>query len=111
LAAGDRGSLGGDGHVQTFPNSVQSDDAAWTTGRVVFHDAPLARVAAELHRWYGVELHADSALLQQHVTTTFENGDSIDQILKNLGLMLGARVDREGDSATIQSIRGSAPVR
>jgi Fe2+-dicitrate sensor, membrane component len=112
LAAGDRGSLTLDGQVRAYRKAVRSDDASWTTGRVVFHDASLTRIAGEIRRWYGVELHvADSSLLTQHVTTTFDDGDSIDQVLKSIALALGARVDRQGDSATIHSNRGSAMVR
>jgi transmembrane sensor len=111
LAAGDRGSLAPDGQVRAFPHTV-NDDAAWTTGRLVFRDASLARVAAELHRWYGVELQiADSALLKRTVNTTF-NGEPIDQMLKIIELTLGGvRVERHGDSATVSLIRGQNSAR
>jgi len=109
LAAGDRGSLTAGGQVRAYPKTVRSDDTTWTTGRVVFHDASLARISSEIRRWYGVELRvADSSLLAQHVTTTFDDSDSIDQVLKSLALILGARVDRQGDSATIHASRGSS---
>ena len=112
LAAGDRGSLTVDGQVHAYPKTGRSDDATWTTGRVVFHDASMARISGEIRRWYGVELRvADSSLLTQHVTTTFDDNDSIDQVLKSLALVLGARVERHGDSATIHSNRGSPIVR
>jgi transmembrane sensor len=109
LAAGDRGSLSADGEVRSFPKTVRSDDTTWTTGRVVFHDASLARISGEIRRWYGIELRvADSSLLSQHLTTTFDDTDSIDQVLKSLALTLGARVDRQGDTATLHSNRGSS---
>lgn len=108
LAAGDRGSLTSSGDVRAYPKAVRSDDAAWTTGRVVFHDASLTRIAGELRRWYGVDLRvADPSLAQRHVTTTFDDGDSIDQVLKSIALSLGARVERQGTSATIYSNRGT----
>ncbi len=110
LAAGDRGSLTPDGTVHSHPRSV-ADDAAWTTGRLVLRDASLARVAGELHRWYGVELRvADSSLLSRHVTASF-NGESVDRVLEIIGLALGARIERYGDSATIHAIHGSAVAR
>lgn len=112
LAAGDRGSLTVDGQVHAYPKTVRSDDTTWTTGRVVFHDASIARISGEIRRWYGVELRiADSSLLTQHVTTTFDDNDSIDQVLKSLALVLGARVERQGDSATLHSNHGSSIVR
>ena len=110
LSAGDRGSMSADGQVRAYPHSV-TDEAAWTTGRLIFRDASLARVAGELRRWYGVNLRiADSSLVNRHVTATF-NGEPVDQVLKIIGLTLGARIERQGDSATVTSIRGSATAR
>jgi len=110
LAAGDRGSLAAQGEVRAYPHTV-TDDAAWTTGRLVFRDASLARVAGELHRWYGVELHvADSSLIHRTVNTSF-NGEPIDEVLKIIGMALGVRIDRQGDSATVSLIRGQKPAR
>lgn len=101
LAAGDRGSIDARGNVRAERQAVRDDDVAWTTGRLVFRDASLSRVAGEIHRWYGVTLHvADSSLLDRHVTTSFA-GEPIDQVLKIIGLTLGARVERQGDSATV----------
>ena len=112
LVAGDRGSVTTAGAVHADPHSVGADDAAWTTGRLVFRDASLVRVAGELHRWYGVNIRiADSALAHRHITNTF-TGESIDQVLKTIGLTLGARVERQGDAATIRSNGGGpAPAR
>ena len=39
----------------------RTEDVAWTRGRLVFRDAPLQRVAADLRRWYGVDLRAGDA--------------------------------------------------
>ena len=91
--------------------SVRDDDVAWTTGRLVFRDASLTRVAGEIRRWYGVSLRiTDSTLLNRHVTASFA-GEPIDQVLKILGLSLGARVEREGDSATVTMKQGPATTR
>jgi len=101
LAAGDRGSITKDGSIRAFPHSAGADDAAWVSGRLVFRDASFSRVGAELRRWYGIELRAGNPeLLRHHVTTTLE-GESADQALKILGLSLGARVERRGDTATV----------
>jgi transmembrane sensor len=106
LAAGDRGSIDARGNVRAERHAVRDDDVAWTTGRLVFRDASLTRVAGEIHRWYGVTLHvADPSLLDRHVTASF-SGEPIDQVLKILGLTLGARVDHQGDSAIITTTRG-----
>jgi transmembrane sensor len=111
LGAGDRGSMTADGNVHAYPHAAVADDSAWTTGRLVFHDASLTRVAGEIHRWFGVTVHvADTSLLDRHVTASF-NGESVDQVLKIVGLTLGARVDRQGDSAMVYSSRGPVAPR
>jgi transmembrane sensor len=110
LSAGDRGSMASDGHVQAFPHAV-TDDTAWTSGRLVFREASLARVAGEVRRWYGVTLHiADSSLVNRHITAEFK-GEPVDQVLKIIGLNLGARIERQGDNATVTSNRGSTTAR
>jgi transmembrane sensor len=111
LAAGDRGSLAADGEAHAFRHAV-SDDTAWTSGRLVFKDASMARVTGEIRRWYGVQLQvADTSLLNRHVTNTFNSDDPVDQVLKVLGLTLGATVDHQGDRATLTPVRGPATVR
>jgi transmembrane sensor len=111
LAAGDRGDIDASGRTRVARSVVGGDDIAWTAGRLVFRDAPLSRVAAELQRWYGVTLQADDSILyQRHVTTQF-SGESIDTVLQILGLAIDARVDRKGDTATIHSTRGASGAR
>ena len=110
LSAGDRGSMTADGRVQTYPHAV-TDDTAWTSGRLVFRDASLVRVAGEIRRWYGVTLHiTDSSLVNRHINAEFK-GEPVDQVLKIIGLTLGARIERQGDSATVISNRGSTTAR
>jgi transmembrane sensor len=101
LAAGDRGSIDESGRASAQQHVVRDEDVAWTRGQLVFRDAPLSRVANELRRWYGVTLRVnDSALLNQPVTMAFA-GEPADRVLDIIGLTLGARVQRQGDTATL----------
>lgn len=112
LSAGDRGTLTRSGNVQAQPKVVVADDSAWTTGKLVFRDASLTRVAGELTRWYGVRLEiADSALRHRTVTATFEDRQPVDEVLNVLALALGAHAERQGQTATIRMVRGSNNVR
>ena len=112
LAAGDRGSIDRRRSGACLPEDVRSDDTAWTTGRVVFRDASRRASRGRDSPVVRSELQvADSSLLSQHVTTTFDDSEPIDQVLKSLALVLGARVERQGDSATLHSNRGSAIAR
>src|SRR5579884_1310796 len=100
LEAGDRGDVDSRGRARVEHNAVRPDDVAWTQGRLVFRDAPLSRVAAELQRWYGVNLRADDSILYQRYISTTLTGEPIDQVAKILELTLGARVERQGDTLT-----------
>jgi transmembrane sensor len=82
-----------------------ADDTAWTSGRLVFRDAPLPEVAGALRRWYGVELRvADPALAGRHLTATF-HGEPLPDVLRVVGLALGARLERRGDTVVVRAPR------
>jgi transmembrane sensor len=108
LNAGDRGTLAADGDIRAEPKTVVADDSAWTTGRLVFRNASLDRVASELRRWYGFKLViADSSLRSRTLRAEFDAGQPIDKVLDIISLTLGARIERAGsDSATIHARRG-----
>ncbi|MEO7083349.1 MAG: FecR domain-containing protein [Gemmatimonadaceae bacterium] len=111
LAAGDRGSVAADGRARLDRHAV-ADDTAWTSGRLVFKEASLVRVMGEIRRWYGVQIQVtDTSLLNKHVVASFNGDDPIDQVLKILGLTLGATVEHQGDRATLTPVHGPAPVR
>jgi transmembrane sensor len=102
LQAGDVGMIA-DGQLTAHRGAATPDDLAWLNGRLVFRDESLREVAADLRRWYGVELRVtDSALLQRHFTGEFA-GEPLDRVLDVLGLALGARIDQRGDTAFVSS--------
>ncbi len=101
LRARDRATVNPDGLVAVERSAVSDDDLAWVQGRLVFRDAPLIQVGAELYRWYGVRLRvADSTLSNLHLTASF-SGESVDRVLNVIALSLGARIERKGKVATL----------
>ena len=91
--------------MQFSHKAATPEDLAWTHGRLVFRDAPIEELAADLRRWYGVELKVspnDSGLLKRHFTGSFTN-ESASRVLDVISLALGARVDRKGDTATLRT--------
>jgi transmembrane sensor len=102
LRARDRGVLGRDGRVSVQRDVTVEPALAWTRRQLVFEDAPLSRVRSELRRWYGLELMPDSALESRRLTATFQN-ETVDEVLQILGLALGVRIERRGDSAFVQT--------
>lgn len=103
LRQGDRGVLHAGGRVVAERGGATEDDLAWTRGQLVFRDAPLAQVQADLRRWYGIELRAaDSSIADKHVTTTFA-GEPPRRVLEVLALILGADVELHGDTAVLRA--------
>ncbi|MBW8768596.1 MAG: FecR domain-containing protein [Gemmatimonadetes bacterium] len=97
LHGGDRAEVKGD--RMTVERGVVSDDAtSWTRGALVFHDASMTSVAAELRRWYGIRLVVDdSALAARRVTATFDRA-SADDVGRVLAAVLGGSATRSGDT-------------
>jgi transmembrane sensor len=111
LGAGDLGVVDPDGAITVQRGGASADDTAWTQGRLVFRDAPLAKVRADLRRWYGVELvSTDSTLSRRHVTASFLN-DSRRQVLKVITLALGASYEMRGDTVLLRASASSARTR
>ena len=101
LQPGDAGTLGPDGRTLVERGGAAEPDTAWTRGRLVFREAPVSVVRAELRRWYGIDLQLDSSFASRHLSMTF-NGDPADSVLRVIALTLGAEVERQGNTAVIR---------
>ncbi|HKG94105.1 MAG TPA: FecR domain-containing protein [Gemmatimonadaceae bacterium] len=104
LRKGDRGTLeAGARSAVAQPGAGSADDLAWASGRLVFREASLAQVRSDLRRWHGVELVvADSAIAGRHLTASF-SGEPVGRVLDVIGLALGARIERRGDTAVVRA--------
>lgn len=107
LRRGDRGMLAG-GRIRTERAAATEDDVAWTRGRLVFRDAPFDQVAADLRRWYGVQLTADPAVAGRRLTASFQ-GEPPDAVLRVISLALGAEVQMRGDTAVLRDAPPGVP--
>jgi transmembrane sensor len=104
LKAGDAASISG-GRIHAQRGVGVGDDLAWMKGRLVFRDAPLADVAEDLKRWYGVQLDIrDSALRRRPLSAEFQ-GDSLASVLRVISSALGASMERRGDTVVVRSAR------
>lgn len=103
LKPGERGVVLPDG--QTVKERAAPEDMAWLQRQLVFREAPLPEVAASLHRWYGIELRVpDTALAGRHLTATF-SGEPPERVLEVIRLVLGAEIERRGDTAIVSAKR------
>jgi transmembrane sensor len=100
LLAGDRATVAPDGGVRVEQAAVSGDDMAWTTGRLVFNDASVAQVAADVRRWYGIDLTIDSTLASRTVNATFDRGGASD-VGKVLAAVLGGSLEQTGGTMRI----------
>jgi transmembrane sensor len=99
-----RGQLGRlvDGQTVASVRQVDPDRyLGWTTGRLEFDDVPLAEAAAQLERWYAVEIRiADSKVASQRLTASFAN-ESLTEVLAVLAPALDVRFERRGDTVVV----------
>jgi transmembrane sensor len=111
LNAGDRGVFGTATGIKAERAVPTDDDFAWTRGRLVFREAPLAEVSASLQRWYGVTLTSDDpSLAGRHITASFER-EGVEQVLRIISVALGATVERRGSTAILRPIQGGPMVQ
>lgn len=109
LRAGDRGAVTAAGELRVERGAATDDDVAWTHGRLVFRDAPVAEVAAELRRWYGITLVVrDSALAGRHLTASFGT-ETADDAVRVVAAALGGQLERRGDTAAVVPARAPDP--
>lgn len=97
LHAGDRAEVTATG-LRVERGVVAESELAWTRGILEFHDAPLTTVAAELRRWYGVELIVtDPTIAPRRLTATFDHA-AADDVGRVLAAVLGGSITRTGDT-------------
>ena len=103
LKPGERGVLPPDGRAAMERGTPE--DLAWMRRQLVFREAPLTEVAASLHRWYGIQLSVrDPLLASRHLTATF-SGEPPERVLEVIRLVLGADIERRGDTAIVRARR------
>ena len=107
LHGGDVGDLQQGGRPRVRRGVSSEDDVAWMSGRLVFREASLDDVAAELRRWYGIELRVpDSTLAGRHLTASFA-GESRQRVLQVISLALGASAELHGDTVVLRARGGN----
>jgi transmembrane sensor len=77
----------------------------WTRGALMFDDAPLARVIAQLERWYDLDIETnDARLADERVTISFMT-KSADEAVKALAQVLDVRATRSGRLVHLIAVR------
>jgi len=101
LAAGAIGAAT-DSAVAMVSQDSAAEAIAWSGGMLVFRNAPMSTVLAELGHWYGYRFRlTDSALATNNVTARFRIGSS-SAALAHLKLLLNADLAFDGNLVTIR---------
>ena len=101
LAAGDRAAVTPQGTVRVERSVQLGDDLAWMSGRLVFRDAPMTHVMAELRRWYGIDLRVDSAFSRARLSTSFDRTSAPSDVGRVIAATVGGGLREEGGALHI----------
>ncbi len=109
VGAGDLALVGRDGGTMVRHGVDLASYQRWTTGTLVFDQTPLAQVAAQLSRWYDVEIRlGDPVLNRQALTATVTESsprDAVDALADAAHL----RVERRGQTFTLYPVPMGGP--
>jgi transmembrane sensor len=108
LVAGDVGSLRATDSVAVTRRGDVPSYMAWMDGRLAFDDQSLAEVAAELARWFDVEIRIVGPSLQRRRITAVYSNPSLSGVLDALALTVDARYERVGRTVTLMPRRQRA---
>lgn len=109
LGAGDVGRIGTSG-AASLTHGVRVDSLlGWLDGRLVFRDAPLSHVLAELRRWHDVDVQLADPTLGALPFTGVLTDDSFRSSIDLVAATLGLRVRRNGPRVSLERIGGLTP--
>jgi len=101
LDPGHLARVNNDGTVQIERGVDPADYLAFAEGRLVFKDTPLRLAAAQLSRWYNVDIRlADTALATLPLTASFQD-EPVATVLNLISLSLGVRHEWDGNVVII----------
>jgi transmembrane sensor len=95
LESGDLATLDAQGRATVHSSADVASLTAWTTGRLRFHDDALAAVAAELGRWYALDISASNGLSGCRITLA-GGDDAASSVLDAVAALCHARYARNG---------------
>lgn len=90
------------GEAPTVPAPVNLTDALAWSGLFVFRSVPTKTIAQRLSRHYDVSIAVAPALADEPVTGTFEQNQSVSEVLHVLARTLGAEVSTQEDTYRLQ---------
>ena len=98
-----------EGRLEAVTDVAPEPYLAWTEGRLLFDKAPFDEVAAELERWYGLDVHLDGpAEGVSRLNASFLD-EPLGEILGNIAAALNLRYRRDRETVTFYRASPEAP--
>jgi len=101
LRAGQMAFVAANGRVAKVAGASARALAAWVHGRLVFDDAPLSAVAAELGRWLDVQIRIPDRQLARLRLSAVYNRPTVSGVLDAIAATLPVRYQRAGNVVTL----------
>jgi transmembrane sensor len=101
LRAGDVAFVRANGRTAKVAGTSAQTLAAWVDGRLVFDDVPLSTVAAELGRWFDVQIRIPDPQSARRRVSAVYNQPTLPGVLEAITATLPLRYQREGNVVTI----------
>lgn len=101
LHAGQVAVVDANGRVAKVAGTSAETLAAWVHGRLVFVDAPLSTVAADLARWFDVQIRIPDERLARLPVSTRQNRSTLSSILDAIKATHPVRYERVGNVVTL----------
>jgi transmembrane sensor len=99
-----RGSVDRQGVVLVSAGVDTTAYLGWLAGELAFDGAPMRLVAAELSRWYGVDVRVAPGSLGERLFSGRFSQKPLDVLLAQIAPVVGARVQRTGATITLYSV-------
>ena len=107
LRAGDVGTVRGDSAPRAMHSGGAASYSAWIDGRLSFDNAPLSAVAAELSRWFDVDIRIDDPAIAQRRVTALYSDARLAGVLGALSAAMNLRYIQTGRAVTLRAAGGS----
>jgi transmembrane sensor len=101
LRAGQVAFVAANGRAAKVTAASAKTLAAWVDGRLVFDDAPLGTVAAELSRWLDVQIRIPDERLARRRLSAVYNRPTVSGVLDAITATLPVRYERSGNVVTL----------
>ena len=109
LEAGDAGSLTLNGIARVRRHVDVATMLGWVDGKLLFADAPLAEVLADVQRWYGLDVRLAEARLASLPFTGSLADLPPSGVVDQLAMTLGLRARAEGSGYVLDVVPGITP--